>query len=126
MLTDLRDEWQLLWLDESTLFQHTFNSRSQAVGFIEDFLARRIEASEGVHPSAARVANRRRIEPRLMPGATASALLAEQIESLEGVTDTTELRQMEIWNLLRHLMLSHPAHFEAATTDSMPPDEMDV
>ena len=50
MLTDLRDEWQLLWLDGSTLFQHPFTSRSQAVGFIEDFLARRIEASDGVHP----------------------------------------------------------------------------
>ena len=83
-------------MDGSTLFQHTFTSRSQAVGFIEDFLARRIEAGEGVHPSAARVAKRRRIDQRMMPGAAASALIAKQIESLEGVVDPSELKQMWI------------------------------
>ena len=85
MLTDLRDKWQLLWMDGSTLVQHRFTSSSQAVGFIEDILARRIEASEGVHPSAVRVAKRHRIDQRMMPGAAASALFAEQMESLEGV-----------------------------------------
>ena len=108
MLTDLHDHWQLLWLDGITLFHHMFTSRSQAVGFIEDFLARRIDASEGVHPSAARVANRREVPDRLMPGAAASAAFEEQMESLEGVVDPSELKQMRAEFLVRQFVNSIP------------------
>lgn len=106
MLTDLCDEWHLLWLDGSTVNQHAFTSRAQAVGFIEDFLADRIEASMGGHPTAARVAKRRRVEARLTPGAAASAAFAEQMESLEGVVDPNELMQMRAAFMLRQFVNS--------------------
>ncbi|CAL8468972.1 g8513 [Coccomyxa elongata] len=65
VLTDLRDKWHLLWMDQSTINHHCFISRAEAVGFIEDFLAGGIEASEGVDPSAARVAKRRKLGGQL-------------------------------------------------------------
>ncbi len=68
MLTDLCDEWHLLWLDGNTITQHPFTSRAQAVGFIEDMLADRTEASRGGHPTTERVAKRGKREYRLIPG----------------------------------------------------------
>ena len=85
-----------------------FPSRSQAVGFIEDTLAGRIDASEGVHPSVARFAKRREVPDRLMPGAAASVAFEEQMESLEGVVDPSELKQMRAEFLVRQFVNSRP------------------
>ena len=39
VLTDLRDEWKLLWIDGSRLNIHPFVDRASAVGHIEQHLA---------------------------------------------------------------------------------------
>ncbi|CAL8468992.1 g8533 [Coccomyxa elongata] len=104
VLTDLCDEWHLLWLDGSTITQHRFTSRAQAVGFIEDFLADRTDASRGGYPTPERVAKRRKVEVRLMPGAAACVAFEEQMESLEGVIDPSELRQMRDAHMLRQFL----------------------
>ncbi|CAL8468848.1 g8389 [Coccomyxa elongata] len=106
VLTDLRDELHLLWMDQNTINHHTFISRAEAVGFLEDFLARRIEASEGVHPSAARVAKRRKLGGQLAAARNPAggAAFEEQLESLEGLVDPSEIRQMRAEYLLRQFV----------------------
>ena len=87
VLTDLCDEWHLLWLDSATIKHYAIDTRGQAIGFVEDLLAGRFEASEGVEPNAAGVAKRRKIEDRLIAtsGVDDSDAFKEQVESLEGV-----------------------------------------
>lgn len=65
VLTDLCREWLLMWLNSSTIFTHPFTSRAEAVGFLEDYMAGRVEASEGVERDAT-FAKRRKIEDRLL------------------------------------------------------------
>ena len=126
MLTDLRRFWQLLWLDGSTLLAHTFTSRSLAVGFIEDFLARPSKASEGVHPVAARFAKRRKIGGRLLASREGpdSAAFEEQLESLEGLVEPSELMQMRADFWLRQLVNSPcAASRRPLPEESQPPEE---
>jgi len=87
VLTDLCDEWHLLWLDSATIKHYAIDTRGQAIGFVEDLLAGRFEASEGVEPNAAGVAKRRKIEDRLIAtsGVDDSDAFKEQVESLEDV-----------------------------------------
>jgi len=107
VLTDLRDEWHLLWLDSATIEQHGFNTRGQAIGFIEDPLAGRFEG-EGIEPSAAVVAKRRKIEDRLTvtSGVDDSDAFKDQMESLEGLLTHNELMQMKADRLVRLLETS--------------------
>ena len=58
-----------------------FTSRSLAVGYIEGFLARPIDASEGVHPSAARDAKRRKLEDRQLASSGAGGSVAQLEDS---------------------------------------------
>ena len=109
VLTDLSDEWHLLWLDGATINQHAFPSRGQAVGFIEDFLAGRFEKIQGVDAGTDQFAKRRRIDGRLTAtsGAVDSTAFAEQMQSLEGVLAPSELMQMRADHLV-HLLKSSP------------------
>lgn len=108
VLTDLCDNWHLLWLDSATINQHAFTSRGQAVGFIEDLLAGGIEASEGVEHNAGRVAKRHKIDDRLAAtsGAADSTAFADQMQSLEGLLAPSELMQMRADRLVRLLETS--------------------
>ncbi len=93
-------------MDSSTFFQHRFISRAEAVGFIEDLLTDRIQARRGAHPSAAKVAKRRKIPGRLMPGAAETAAFEEHMESLEGLLDPSELSQMRAEFMVRKYLNS--------------------
>ncbi len=51
---------------------------------------------------------RREVPDRLMPGAAASVAFEEQMESLEGVVDPSELKQMRAEFLVRQFVNSIP------------------
>ena len=75
------------------------------MGFIEDLLASRIDASEGVEQVVVSIAKRRRIDDRLAAtsGAADSTAFAEQMQSLEGLLSPSELMQMRANRLVRLL-----------------------
>ena len=104
VLTDLCEVWHVLWLDGATIYQHSFASRDQAVGFIEDFLAGRFDTSEGVQLSA--FADRREMEPRLDVRCVRDGAFAEQLESLEGALDPDEIEEMRRAHMIRNWL--HP------------------
>ena len=64
VVTDLNDEWHAMWLDGSTIYQRAFESRNQAVGFIQDLLAGRHEMCSDV--AQLDFAKRRQIDPRVL------------------------------------------------------------
>lgn len=91
VLTDLADNWQLVWLDGSTIYQHAFKSRGEAVGFLDAFLTGRLQADEGIEADVARVLKRQKINDRLIATTEAgdNTLFGDQMQSLEGFCRTT-------------------------------------
>ncbi len=75
------------------------------MGFIEDFLADRIAESDGAQ-STATLVRRRKIAERLL-GSPGAAAFEEQLESLEGLLDPSEIRQMRVEFMLRQYV-NHP------------------
>ncbi len=63
VLTDLDDEWDAMWLDGSTIYQHIFASRGPAVAFIRDLLAGRFKTCKDISQTS--FAERRQIDDRL-------------------------------------------------------------
>ncbi|KAK9810832.1 hypothetical protein WJX73_010692 [Symbiochloris irregularis] len=101
VLTDLSDEWVLLWLNERTIFLAPFQGRSHAVGYLENLLATvsRFSADEAIVSDTAptlssadladSVAKRQKITCSLLPGGGASealthAALFDVISKLQG------------------------------------------
>jgi len=109
VITDLIDDWRLVWLDGSTICEHPFQTRAEAVGFIEDILVGRLQANEEDEPEVARIVKRHKIDDRLAatPGAIEDTLLGEQMQSLEGLLPHSELMQMKAERLMRLLQRSH-------------------
>ena len=104
VLTDLCEEWYIMWLDGATMYQHPFASRDQAVGFIEELLAGRFDTSEGVQPSA--FAARRELEPRLNVKHVRYVAHAEEMENFEGALDHEEVENMRHAHIIREAL--HP------------------
>ena len=115
VLTDLRDDWSLLWLNERVMTTAGFDSRSDAIGFIEKLLTPSASGSKSTDkdiskedPVAARLAKRHRIAESLITSIGASDALSEQIQSLQGAVPEAELMQMRAAQALRELY-EHPA-----------------
>ena len=75
-----------MWLDGSTIYQHTFASRGRAVGFIDDLLAGRFETCGDISQTS--FAKRRHIDDRLCDSCARDAAFAQQVEAL-GVRSPT-------------------------------------
>ena len=86
VLTDLNDEWHAIWLDDSTIYQHTFASRGLAVGFIEDLLAGRFETCGTISQSS--FAKRRKIDYQLSDSCARDAAFAQQVDALNACLPT--------------------------------------
>ena len=99
-----------MWLDGSTICQHPFQTRAEAVGFIEDILAGRLQANEEDDPEVARIVKRHKIDDRLAvaPGAIEDTLFREQMQSLEGFLPHNELMQMRAERLMSLLQSHNP------------------
>ena len=80
VLTDLINEWHAMWLDGSTIYQHTFTSQNRAVGFIDDLLAGRFETCRDISQTS--FANRRQMDDRLCVSCARNALFAQQVQAL--------------------------------------------
>ncbi len=105
VVTDLNDEWLVMWLDASTIYQHAFDSRDQAAGFMRDFLAGRFDTSERLKQSS--FAQRHQVDEWLDVSCVRDAAHAEHMNSLvgHGATLTHEaLRKEEISHLVRQIL----------------------
>ncbi|CAL5227940.1 g10987 [Coccomyxa viridis] len=80
VLTDLINEWHAMWLDGSTIYQHTFTSQNRAVGFIDDLLAGRFETCRDISQTS--FAKRRQMDDRLCVSCARNALFAQQVQAL--------------------------------------------
>ena len=118
VITDLMDDWSLLWLSGRAMTIAAFDNRSHAIGFMEKLLASSISNSESIDedvptfsgnegPLADSLSKRRRIAPGLITSIGASDALSEQIQSLEGLVPEAELTQMRVEQALRELN-EHP------------------
>lgn len=73
VLTDLNDEWHVIWLDGRTIFHHPFPSRVKAVGFIYAFLDGCLDACKG---SPCQFATRREVDQELRPASNRTGMVA--------------------------------------------------
>ena len=103
------DDWRLVWLDGSAIWQHPFETRAEAVGFIEDFLAGRLQENEEIKPEEARIVKRHKIHDRLAatPGGIEDTVFGEQMQNLEGLLPHHELMQMRAERLMSLLQQCH-------------------
>ncbi len=65
VVTDLRNEWHLIWMDDDTTFQCHFPTRARAVMVINDILAGSIKSGQGGTQST--IAQRREVAKQLFP-----------------------------------------------------------
>ncbi len=100
VVTDLNDEWHAMWLDGSTIYQRAFESRNQAVGFIQDLLAGRHEMCSDV--AQLDFAKRRQIDPRVL----ANCMLAMQRSHCEwGRPSARTAGRLSLPHMLRPLLI---------------------
>ncbi len=67
-----------MWVDGSTIIQHTFESRGRAVGFMRDLLAGRHETCSDI--AQRRFAKRRQLDPRVLANYARDAAFPLQVE----------------------------------------------
>lgn len=107
MPTDTKALWIIFWLSNRTVFQAPLQYRAEAVYFIRSLLGCELTAPE---PSRNQIDinARSEIPEAMLHPQVMDANLSEQLETLEAVGTTEDVRQLKLQRLM-HLVYTAPS-----------------
>lgn len=116
MLTDLVDDWVIFWMDQLKIHFRKFETRSMALGYLEDLLRNEAAALPAVSDSSDEmrpISKRRKFSLPEM----------EQLEDFVGIDSDEAIHQDRVNIALKHL-LQNPVVSALCTNAQVSPNEL--